>query len=81
MYFNPSDTIFIHLLFKLNRITHGYSWYSLTCTDDFFTGTDDLLHGYCISSRVLMVCLTGIDFFHGLLNILAGNADITHGYG
>ena len=31
------------------------------------TGTDDLPHGYCISSPVLRVCLTGAD-------------DLSHGY-
>ena len=51
------------------------------------TGTEDMTHGYCISSRVLRIWLTGTAYPHGywgydsrVLHTLTGTEDMTRGY-
>ena len=51
------------------------------------TRTEDMTHRYCISSRVLRICLTGTAHPHGywgydsrVLHILTGTEDMTHRY-
>ena len=83
----PVNSAFESFWYFCDKLTTLYFWSLFKAVPYhsqalyILTGTEDMTHGYCISSQVLRIWLTGTAYRHRKLRLwLTGTEDMTHGY-